>query len=176
MSEDSKVDTYEKMIQFIDKQLLAPKQANYQPIMILTLLSHGGECSKKEIAKELFRENEKLRNLEHYMQVPVYGVLKKQKVVMQKNSVFKLYLELNKMEDKFVEDLFIRFENWKNRSDKFKKSGFLSLTEGRKKAREIAKQYGLKTLSDWNKFVKSGLKPDDLPANPGEYYKKKRSG
>ena len=39
------------------------------------------------------------------MQVPVYGVLKKQKVVMEKNSVFKLYLELNKMEDKFIEDL-----------------------------------------------------------------------
>ncbi len=51
---------------------------------------------------------------------------------------------------------------------------YLSLDEGRKKARELAKKYNIKTWNDWNKAVKEGKIPDNIPMQPDRVYSKKR--
>jgi len=40
----------------------------------------------------------------------------------------------------------------------------------------LAKQHNLKDSKDWSEFVKSGKKPDNIPASPSSFYKKKKSG
>ena len=42
-------------------------------------------------------------------------------------------------------------------------------------AREFARSLGLKNWNEWQEFVKSGNKPDNIPSNPGTYYKKKKT-
>ena len=51
---------------------------------------------------------------------------------------------------------------------------YLPLDEARKKARELAKKYNIKTWNDWNKAVKEGLIPDNIPMQPDRVYSKKR--
>ena len=43
-----------------------------------------------------------------------------------------------------------------------------------KDSREFAKTLGLKTAKDWEKYSKSGKKPDDIPSNPHRSYSKER--
>ena len=40
-----------------------------------------------------------------------------------------------------------------------------------KEAREFVRSLGLKNRDDWNKYCKSGDKPDDIPSNPWSVYK-----
>ena len=40
-----------------------------------------------------------------------------------------------------------------------------------KEARDFVQKLGLKTYSDWEKYCKSGDKPDDIPAAPWQVYK-----
>ena len=40
-------------------------------------------------------------------------------------------------------------------------------------AREFVRSLGLKNLKEWREFVKSGEKPDDIPANLDTFYKNK---
>jgi hypothetical protein len=40
-----------------------------------------------------------------------------------------------------------------------------------KEAREFVRKLGLKNQKEWNKYCKSGNKPDDIPANPWNTYK-----
>jgi hypothetical protein len=37
-------------------------------------------------------------------------------------------------------------------------------------ATELARSLGLERVSDWREFVKTGQKPDDIPANPALVY------
>lgn len=41
-------------------------------------------------------------------------------------------------------------------------------------AREFVRKLGLKTDTEWRKYLKSGKKPDDIPAAPWKVYNKKR--
>ena len=43
-----------------------------------------------------------------------------------------------------------------------------------KEAREYARVLGLKRKYEWEKYCKSGYKPDNIPSNPEKVYKKKR--
>jgi len=49
------------------------------------------------------------------------------------------------------------------------KSKFLSFEE----AREFVQSLKLKNKNEWEKYYKSGNKPDDIPTGPGRYYKNK---
>jgi hypothetical protein len=37
-------------------------------------------------------------------------------------------------------------------------------------AAEFARSLGMERVSDWTEFVKTGQKPDDIPANPALVY------
>ena len=53
------VDTFEKMINFLQTQLRSKKfVANYQPVMIKFLLQNGNQ-SKRQIAQQLWIQNNK---------------------------------------------------------------------------------------------------------------------
>jgi len=74
-------------------------------------------------------------------------------------------------------------QGWKDTGDwlgtgtiAYRKRNYRSFKEAKNKVRELAKEHGLKNSNDWSEFVKSGNKPDNIPANPGSYYKKKKSG
>jgi hypothetical protein len=51
---------------------------------------------------------------------------------------------------------------------------YLPLVEARKKSRELAKKYNLKTFEDWKKAKKEGKIPDNIPMYPDRIYSKKR--
>ena len=71
------VDTFEKMINFIQTQLRSKKFVkNYQPVMIKFLLQNGNQ-SKQQIAQQLWKQNNMERETSFYLGVPVYGVLVK---------------------------------------------------------------------------------------------------
>jgi hypothetical protein len=40
-----------------------------------------------------------------------------------------------------------------------------------KEAREFVRSLGLKGYGEWERYGKSGNKPDDIPANPWKVYK-----
>jgi hypothetical protein len=42
-------------------------------------------------------------------------------------------------------------------------------------AREFVHSLGLRSTMEWNEYRKSGQKPDDIPTNPNEIYKRKRT-
>ena len=42
-------------------------------------------------------------------------------------------------------------------------------------AREFVRSLGLKSPKEWDEYVKSGKKPDNIPSNPSSYYKKKKT-
>jgi len=170
----SSVDTYEKMINFIQSQLRGKKfVANYQPVMIKLLLIHGNQ-TKPQIAHELWVQNNKEREQSHYLSVPVYRVLVDNGVVSRTGDVFSLVLQnISESEKQTIID---EIDSSISRHTKFSKTGYLPFKEAKQKVRELAKQHNLKNSNDWSKFVKSGKKPDNVPANPSSYYKKKKSG
>ena len=87
------VDTFEKMMKFIQTQLHSKKfVANYQPVMIRLLLEKGTQ-TKKQIAQELWLQNNKEREQSHYLSVPVYRVLVDNGVVLRTGDVFSLVLQ-----------------------------------------------------------------------------------
>ena len=84
------VDTYQKMINFIQSQLRSKKfVANYQPVMIKFLLQNGNQ-SKQQIAQELWKQNNMERNSSFYLGVPVYRVLVDNGVVTKQGNFFSL--------------------------------------------------------------------------------------
>ncbi len=58
-------------------------------------------------------------------------------------------------------------------SPKLISENYLAFNEARIKMRELAKKYNIKNTMDWKLFVKSGNKPDNIPADPRRIYKKK---
>jgi len=51
---------------------------------------------------------------------------------------------------------------------------YLSFTEARKKARELAREFNLNTFEDWKKAKKEGKIPRNIPSEPNRIYSKKR--
>jgi len=163
------IDTYEKMINFIHSQLLASIKANYQPVMIKTLLVNGNQ-TKRQIADVLWKENNNTRNLSHYLSVPVYRVLTDHNVVTRQGDVFSLTLQ--SYSDAEKQSLLDELDSWIVRSTSFLKTGFLPWEEAKPLYKKIKEQYNLKNLQEWNDLVKAGKIPDNLPANPSAYYSK----
>ncbi len=72
-------------------------------------------------------------------------------------------------------------KGWKNWGDwlgtfeiaSYKKE-FLPFNEAREEIKKLTKKYNLKNNSDWDKFVKSGNKPDNIPAAPWWVYRTKK--
>jgi len=168
------VDTYDKMIQFIQTQLRTKKfVANYQPVMIKLLLENGNQ-SKQQIAQELWIQNNKEREQSHYLSVPVYRVLVDNGVVTKTGNLFSLIIQNITETEK--QAIINEIDSSISRHTEFSKTGYLPFKEAKTKVRELAKQHNLKDTKDWSEFVKSGNKPDNIPASPSSYYKKKKSG
>jgi len=168
------VDTYEKLIKFIQTQLRTKRfVANYQPVMIRLLLEKGNQ-TRQQISQELWIQNNKEREQKHYLSVPVYRVLVDNGVVTRRGDVFSLVLQdISEPEKKSIID---EIDSSISRHTEFSKTGYLPFNEAKTKVRELAKQYNLKNSNDWSEFVKSGNKPDNIPSTPSSYYKKKKSG
>jgi len=168
------VDTYEKMIKFIQTQLRSKKfVANYQPVMIKLLLLNGNQ-SKRQIADELWKQNNLERDTSFYLRVPVYRVLVDNGVVTKNGDIFSLVLKnISESEKQTIID---EIDSSISRHTEFSKTGYLPFKDAKEKVRELAKRYDLKDSKDWSEFVKSGKKPDNIPASPSSYYKKKKSG
>mgnify|MGYP005647940593 FL=1 len=167
------VDTFEKMINFLQTQLRSKKfVANYQPVMIKFLLQNDNQ-SKRQIAQQLWIQNNKEREQSHYLGVPVYRVLVNNGVVTKNGDLFSLILQ--NLEESQKEYLIKELDSSISRQMSFAEKGYLPLDQARVKARELAKEYDLKNGKDWQEFVKSGNKPDNIPSNPGTYYKKKKT-
>jgi len=168
------IDTYDKMINFIQSQLRSKKfVANYQPVMIRLLLEKGNQ-TKQQIAQELWIQNNKEREQSHYLGVPVYRVLVDNGVVTKNGNIFSLVLQnIYQSEKQTIIDVI---DSSISRHTEFSKTGYLPLKEAKEKIQELKKTYDLNNPSDWVKFVKSGNKPDNIPASPDSYYKKKKSG
>jgi len=169
----SSVDTYEKMLKFIQTQLRSKKfVANYQPIMIKLLLLKGNQ-TKQQIAEELWRQNNLERNISFYLSVPVYRVLVDNGIVTKNGNVFSLILQnISDSEKQVIVD---EIDLSLSRHEEFSKTGYLPFKDAKNKVRELAKKYDIKNSKDWEDFVKSDKKPDNIPANPNSYYKKKKS-
>tara|TARA_B110000495_G_scaffold188588_1_gene188949 strand:+ start:783 stop:1304 length:522 start_codon:yes stop_codon:yes gene_type:complete len=161
------VDTFEKMINFIQTQLRTKKFVkNYQPVMIKLLLQNGNQ-SKQQIAQELWKQNKMERNSSFYLSVPVYGVLVKNNVVTKQGNIFSLVLQnMSELEKQSIID---EIDSSISRHTEFKKTGYLLF----KPAREFVRRLVLKSPKEWDEYVKSGNKPDNIPSNPSSYYKKK---
>ena len=168
------VDTFEKMISFIQKQVRGKRfKQNYQPVMIKFLLQNGTQ-SRQQIANEL-----RLKNINEktpsggYARVPVYGVLEKNGVVTKKGDRFSLVLQNITEEQK--QSLFDVIDSSITRHTDFVKTGYLSFKEAKVVVRELAIKYNLKNSVDWLNFAKSDNNPDNIPASPASYYKKNKS-
>ena len=168
------VDTFEKMIGFIQKQVRAKRfKQNYQPVMIKFLLQNGTQ-SRQQIANEL-----RLKNINEqppsggYGRVPVYGVLEKNGIVTKKGEMFSLVLQNITEEQK--QSLFDVIDSSITRHTDFVKTGYLSFKEAKVVVRELAIKYNLKNGLDWKKFANSNDKPDNIPSSPSSYYKKNNS-
>jgi hypothetical protein len=163
------VDTYQKMINFIQSQLRSKKfVANYQPVMIKFLLQNGNQ-SKQQIAQELWKQNNMERNSSFYLGVPVYRVLVDNGVVTKQGTIFSLVLQdMTELEKQSIID---EIDSSISRHTEFAKTGYLPL----KDAREFTRGLGLKSPKEWDEYVKSGKKPDNIPSNPSSFYKKKKT-
>jgi len=168
------VDTYEKLITFIQNQLRGKKfVANYQPVMIRLLLEKGDQ-TKQQVAQELWIQNNKEREQSHYLGVPVYRVLVDNGVVIKNGNIFSLVLQ--DISESQKQEIINEIDSSISRHTEFTKTGYLPFREAKSKVQELAKQHNLKNSNDWSEFVKSGKKPDNIPASPSSYYKKKKSG
>ena len=163
------IDTFEKMINFIQTQLRSKKfVANYQPVMIKFLLQNGNQ-SKQQIAQQLWKQNNMERETSFYLGVPVYRVLVNNGVVTKQGSIFSLVLQNITSEEK--QAIIDEIDSSIVRHTKFVKTGYRQFKE----AREYVRSQNIKTPKEWEEFIKSGDKPDDIPSNPGSYYKKKKT-
>ena len=163
------VDTFEKMINFIQTQLRLKKfKKNYQPVMIKFLLQNGNQ-SKQQIAQQLWKQNNMKRETSFYLGVPVYRVLVDNGVVTKQGNIFSLVLQnITSTEKQAIID---EIDSSISRHTEFTKTGFRPFKE----ARDFVRSQDIKTPKEWDEYVKSGNKPDDIPSNPGSYYKKKKT-
>ena len=58
-----------------------------------------------------------------------------------------------------------------SRHTEFAKTGYLPL----KDAKDFVRELKLKSPKEWDEYVKSGKKPDNIPSNPSSFYKKKKT-
>jgi hypothetical protein len=81
--------TKNNLLSFIDLQKFLLEemrlQANYQPIMIRTLLESGGEATKDDIAGKIKELNTEKQDTD-FNNVPVYDVLEKNGIVRKQNN------------------------------------------------------------------------------------------
>lgn len=163
------VDTHAKMINFIQTQLRSKKfVANYQPVMIKHLLQNGNQ-SKQQIAQQLWKQNSMERNSSFYLGVPVYRVLVDNGVVTKQGNIFSLVLQNITSTEK--QSIIDEIDSSIVRHAKFVKTGYRPFKE----ARDFVRSQDIKTPKQWDEYVKSGDKPDDIPSNPGSFYKKKKT-
>ena len=167
----SPIDTVDKMINFIHSQLRASIKANYQPVMIKTLLVNGNQ-TKRQIANELWKQNATSKDSSFYLSVPVYRVLVDNGAVIRRGDIFTLVLQNYSETEK--QSLIDKLDSWIERSTSFLKTGFLSWEEAKPLYQKIKEKYNLKNLNDWNDLVKAGKIPDNLPANPSQAYNKEK--
>jgi MoxR-like ATPase len=77
------------LFSFMDLQKFLLKemrmQANYQPIMIRTLLKSGGKATKDDIAKKIEELNAKKKDTD-FSNVPVYDILEKNGIVLKQSN------------------------------------------------------------------------------------------
>lgn len=162
------VDTFEKMINFIRAQLKSKKfVANYQMVMMKLLLENGNQ-TKKQIAEELWKQNNFERNSSFYLGVPVYRVLVNNGVVTKNGNVFSLVLQ--NISDMQRQKIIDELDSSKARHAKFLETGYLPFD----KAREFVRKLGFTTREQWDDYCKSGNKPDNIPSNPSQHYKKRK--
>ena len=163
------IDTFEKMINFIQTQLRSKKFVkNYQPVMIKFLLQNGNQ-SKQQIAQQLWKQNNMKRETSFYLGVPVYRVLVDNGVVTKQGNIFSLVLQnITSTEKQAIID---EIDSSISRHTEFIKTGYRQFKE----ARDFVRSQDIKTPKEWDEYVKSGDKPDDIPSNPGSYYKKKKT-
>jgi len=163
------VDTYQKMINFIQSQLRSKKfVANYQPVMIKFLLQNGNQ-SKQQIAQELWKQNNAQRDSSFYLGVPVYRVLVDNGVVTKQGTIFSLVLQdITALEKQSIID---EIDSSISRHTEFAKTGYRSF----KDAKDFVVALKLKSPKEWDEYVKSGKKPDDIPSDPSSFYKKKKT-
>ena len=163
------IDTFEKMINFIQTQLRSKKFIkNYQPVMIKFLLQNGNQ-SKQQIAQQLWKQNNMERETSFYLGVPVYRVLVNNGVVTKRGNIFSLVLQnITSTEKQAIID---EIDSSISRHTEFIKTGYRPFKE----ARDFVRSQDIKTPKEWDEYVKSGDKPDDIPSNPGSYYKKKKT-
>ena len=96
------LDTYEKLENYIRKEMKPAKSRNYQSVMIMTLNKNDGKATKKEIQQELHKANPDLPP-EHFNEFPFD--------VLEKNGV----VTYDKQEDLYI---LPAFETYKDRSGK----------------------------------------------------------
>jgi AraC-like DNA-binding protein len=162
------VDTYEKMISFIQSQLKSKRfVANYQMVMIKLLLQNGNQ-TKKQIAEELWKQNNFERNSSFYLGVPVYRVLVNNGVVTKNGDIFSLVLQ--NISDTQKQEIINELDSSKDRHENFLKTGYLPF----KQAREFVRKLGFTTREEWEEYCNSGKKPDNIPSNPWNVYKKRK--
>ena len=59
-------------------------------------------------------------------------------------------------------------------ADKYKDEIWLPFKEAQKEYQKIAKKYGIKTILDWHRFLKTHKLPANLPRTPEKIYTKER--
>jgi len=167
------IDTFEKMRNYLNSQLRSKRfVANYQPVMIRLLLEKGNQ-TKQQIADVLWKANGNSRNISHYMSVPVYRVLKDNGVVNKNGNIFSLILHNISEAEKQI--LLDEITSSISRQEKFSKTGYLPWEEAKPLYKKIKEQYQLKNLQEWNDLVKAGKIPDNLPANPSQFYSEEKA-
>jgi hypothetical protein len=170
------VDTFEKLQTYIRKGRSQKNQANFQPVMIKELLLKES-ATKIKISEKLQLFNDASKSVSYYNSAPVFRILLKNNVVDKtgdkikaKNDVYSLHAKNLTENEKKI--LIGELDSWINLPVSHLPS-FLSFNEAQNKVRELAKQYGLKSLEDWKKFVNSEHMPDNIPKNPWYIYKQK---
>jgi hypothetical protein len=102
---------FEELHRFIVRKMDS-SQANYQPIMIRTLLETGGRASRDQIARAIEHGNNSTPK-SGFKQIPVYETLERHGVVYQEGNDFLLNVEpLTEVERQEL----ILLCNWKNTS------------------------------------------------------------
>lgn len=164
------VDTYQKMITFLQSQLRKKRFVeNYQPVMIKLLLLEGNQ-TKKQIANALWKANENSKKLSHYIGVPVYGVLEENGIVNKNGDVFSLVLQ--NISDSEKQTLRDELESCISRQKNFSKTGFLSWPEAKIAYQKIVSDNNIKNQTELKEFLKNNPLPDNLPSNPSVVYSK----
>ena len=87
---------YEQLAEFIDKKMRMSHI--YQPVMLMTLIAHGGRCDEREIAKALLAHDES--EIEYYSEITnnMVGRVLRSHEIVSRDKTTKSY-QLNDYDD-----------------------------------------------------------------------------